>query len=84
MQKDKDTNRGLYPKYNVQRLDDPGGKHTNCGYFVLDLNHDKFSIPALRAYAEACKEEYPYLSHDLMFLCDTLDTTLAPSQEQNP
>jgi len=63
---DKDKYRGLYTKFHVERLDDPTGKHKGCRYFVLDLNHDKFAIPALQAYIGACINEYPELAHDLV------------------
>lgn len=64
-----DQKKGLYRKYRVERLDGssgPGGKHEHCEYFVLDLVHDKFAQPALRAYASACAAEYPALAADLM------------------
>lgn len=54
-----DEKRGLYRKYDVKRTDGssgPGGKHEHCAYFVLDLEHDPFAIPALRAYAEAARD----------------------------
>lgn len=63
-----DNNLGLYRRYRVERTDgssEPGGKHHECAYFVLDLIHDKHAKAALLAYAESCKEEYPLLSHDL-------------------
>ena len=63
-----DKNRGLYGKFHVKRADgssDAGGKHEHCKYFVLDLTHDPFAIPALSAYADACKSEYPALCIDL-------------------
>lgn len=59
---------GIYRKFDVKRTDgssEPGGKHERCAYFVLDLEHDPFAIPALRAYAEACREGYPELARDL-------------------
>lgn len=56
---------GLYTKFRVERLNDPTDKHKDCEYFVLDLNHDKFSKPALLAYADACEREYPELAADL-------------------
>jgi len=31
-----------------------GGKHHNCEYFVLDLDHDPHAIAAIRAYADSC------------------------------
>lgn len=59
---------GLHHKFYVERVDGrsaPGEKHDGCEYFVLDLTHDKHAKPALLAYAESCKTEYPLLSHDL-------------------
>lgn len=61
-------NKGLYNKFIVKRTDgksSPGEKHENCEYFVLDITHDKFAIPALKAYAEACADELPELATDL-------------------
>jgi hypothetical protein len=58
---------GLFQKFNVSRTDGrdaPGEKHHGAEYFVLDMA-DTFAIPALTAYAEACKHEYPVLSADL-------------------
>ncbi len=60
---------GIYKKFEVRRTDGssgPGGKHEGCSYFVLDMDHDEFAIPALRAYAHACEKEFPALSKDLM------------------
>ena len=62
----------LYHKYNVQRVDNaennPSSKHYNgCDLFVLDISHDPFAIPALKAYAEACKTDYPILARDLVY-----------------
>jgi hypothetical protein len=56
--------RPLYRKFHITR-DDPAGKHVNCFYFVLDVDHDKHAIPALTAYAKGCAEERPELSRDL-------------------
>jgi len=59
---------GIYEKFVVTRTDgssEPGGKHEHCRYFVLDISHDPFAIPALRAYAEACAAESPVLSVEL-------------------
>lgn len=64
-----DKSRGLYNKFRIQRADGShkfGGKHHGCQYFVLDLTHDKHAKAALLAYAESCKDEYPFLSHDLL------------------
>lgn len=59
---------GLYDKFVIERTDGtsaPGRKHDGCEYFVLDLTHDKFANPAIRAYRDACKDEYPVLAKDL-------------------
>lgn len=63
-----DTKRGIVRKYEVKRTDGssgPGGKHERCAYFVLDLEHDEFAIDALKAYAKACRTEYPLLADDI-------------------
>ena len=65
-----DNERGIYKKYNVERLNDPEGKHKACAFFVLDLDHDPYAIPALKAYAEACKDEYPELAKDLEWVLE--------------
>ena len=60
---------GLYQKFRVHRTDgssEPGGKHENCEYFVLDLDHDPFAYAALQRYAQACRKEYPQLADDLV------------------
>jgi hypothetical protein len=62
---------GVYRKFNVKRVDgssDIGGKHHFCAYFVLDWQHDPFTIPAARAYADACESRYPALASDLRAL----------------
>ena len=60
-----DVTRGLYRKYEVKRLHDPTGKHKNCDYFVLDMKHDPFAIPALQTYERACRKKYPAQAKDL-------------------
>jgi hypothetical protein len=63
-----DTERGIRRKYDVKRADgssEPGGKHAECSYFVLDLEHDPFAIPALKAYAKACRETHPELAANI-------------------
>jgi hypothetical protein len=63
-----DRNRGVYHKFNVVRTDgksDPGQKHHNCFYFVLDCDHDPHAKAALEAYARSCKHEYPTLASDV-------------------
>lgn len=68
-----DKSRGVYRKYKVTRTDGSsrkGGKHENCAYYVLDLEHDEFALPALRAYAKACKKQFPALAKDLLDILD--------------
>lgn len=63
-----DKSRGIYGKFVVRRTDglsEYGMKHYGCEYFVLDIDHDQFAIPALRAYADACEAEYPLLAADI-------------------
>ena len=66
-----DNERGIYRKYEVTRLNDPSGKHEHCAFFVLDLVHDKFSTPALRAYAKACQKEFPQLAKEIRWALRT-------------
>lgn len=76
-----DTRRGLYQRYVVQRLDGSsveGGKHHACRFYVLDASHDPFAAPALRAYAEACRAQYPALAHDLDALARFCDQRTQP------
>lgn len=64
-----DKSRGLYEKFKVERTDGtsaPGGKHEGCQYFTLDIGCDPYAIPALLAYYEACKAEYPRLGIDIL------------------
>lgn len=61
---------GLYRKFKVERTDGqsaPGGKHHGCEYFVLDMNHDKHALAAIRAYIRSLAEaeECPELIEDL-------------------
>jgi hypothetical protein len=64
-----DKSKGIYKKFIVTRTDGtskPGKKHYDCGYFVLDLDHDPHAIVALKAYAESCKADgYHELAQDL-------------------
>ncbi len=73
----RDPKRGLYDKYDVVRTDGGcavGARHERCSHFVLDLNHDaRYAIPALRAYANACREELPVLSRDLVAVADAME-----------
>ncbi len=80
-----DTTNGIYAKYSVERTDGssaPGGRHERCAYFVLDLEHDPFAFPALRAYAEACAATHPGLARDLFRICGARDDVglLSPSE----
>jgi hypothetical protein len=62
----REMDRGLYDKYVVRRLDaDPTGKHAECWYFVLDLEHDPYAYSALDMYASTCADKYPVLSYEL-------------------
>ena len=60
-----DKFKGLYAKYHIERINDPNGKHDDCFFFVLDINHDVYALIELKAYASACKKYYPQLSEDL-------------------
>lgn len=65
---------GIHRKYVVTRTDgssEEGGRHEHCAYFVLDLEHDEFVIPALRAYAKACRKVHPGLADDLERIVST-------------
>lgn len=68
-----DKTRGLYSKYLVERREDPCGKHAECSYFVLDVDHDQFAAPALRAYADACSQAFPDLARDLRCMAWSID-----------
>ena len=59
--------RGLYGKYVVQKAD---GEQVDpkAVYFTLRVDTDKFAWVAIRAYAEACKDERPELAQDLEVL----------------
>jgi len=61
--------QGLYRKFDVRRVDgsdQPGGKHDDSEYFVLDLTHDVHARAAIQAYATSCATTHPHLSVDLM------------------
>lgn len=67
-----DADKGVYAKFKVTRTDRStrkGGRHAHCAHFVLDLNHDPFAIPALKAYANACRKQFPALARDLDRVC---------------
>lgn len=69
-----DKTRGLYGKYIVTKSSDP--EDCSANYFVLNLGRDPFALPALKAYAEACAEEYPLLARDLQVVIQGLETHL--------
>ncbi|KAF1043466.1 DUF3310 domain-containing protein [Xylophilus sp.] len=61
-------NQGLFHKFEVRRVDGsdaPGGKHHGCVYFVLDIDHDPYAVPAVLAYADACEATHPLLAENL-------------------
>ncbi len=61
-----DRARGLYPRYELKRLDGTPGKHNKCDFFVLDLTHDKHAAPALLSYAMSAQADgFKQLADDL-------------------
>lgn len=68
-----DTQRGMYGKYEVHRLNDPAGKHAECRFFVLDPKHDENAFRALDVYAQACRVQFPLLANDLDRWIDELE-----------
>jgi hypothetical protein len=78
---------GLYDKYQVIRRDgssNPGRKHENCFYFVLDMDHDPYAIPALKTYIHHCKDNYPDLAKDLEIMLMKRETVKYPVQIEIP
>jgi hypothetical protein len=77
---------GIYNKYAVyrnDREDRPGYRHQGCEYFVLDMTHDPFAVPALRAYADACqKEGYLALAAELRSKAYELETKLGLKESE--
>jgi hypothetical protein len=64
-----DKEIGLYEKFSVWRKDgqsEAGEKHHGCEYFVLDMNHDPHALPAIRAYAQSCRVDYPQLALEIL------------------
>ena len=55
----------LEARYEVKKINDPEGKHDECGYFVLDPQHDPFAASALRTYAEEVSNVRPELTKDI-------------------
>ena len=59
----------VYEKFRVERTDGlsaVGKRHHGCPYWVLDICHDPYAEPAVRAYAEACRETHPQLAESLL------------------
>lgn len=82
---DPERERGLWPKFRVERTDGsskPGGKHEHCMMFVLDVVHDEHARPALAAYANNVREEFPHLAADLFEVLRRLPET--PSVDPVP
>jgi hypothetical protein len=68
-----DTEQGLFHKFEVTRTDgssEPGGKHQDCAYFVLDVDHDPCAKAALAAYADAVEATHPLLAADMRTIYD--------------
>ena len=58
----------VYDKFTVTRTDGkdgPGDKHDGCDYFVLDVTHDPYALPALSRYATVCRGTHPKLADNL-------------------
>jgi len=67
---------GLFEKYTVQRTDgtdQPGERHYDCAYFVLDLTHDSAARLAATVYAAVAQNWNPELSRDLKVLVKSLE-----------
>ena len=63
-----DTERGLYPKYTVQRNDGrdlPGGDRAEAVYLVMDYRFDPFAWVSVASYAVVCAETHPALARDV-------------------
>lgn len=76
----EDKRNRLQQKYYVERIDErdrADGDRSDSKYFVLDYVHDRYSIPALEAYAQACYRDYPNLSEEIRALVQELK----PGQE---
>ena len=64
---------GLYMKYIVLRKD---GEPADGIFFVLKPDSDVHARVAVRAYAEACYDENPELSDDLLDMLDLISPPL--------
>jgi hypothetical protein len=63
-----DTERGLYPKYELHRINEDRSHrfHVFTPFFVLRYDTDPHARAALVAYAESCRNEYPQLADELL------------------
>lgn len=59
---------GLEPRYNVQKINDPEGRHSKCRYFVLDPAHDERAVVVMHHYAVLAR-----LQGDLQLALDLLE-----------
>ena len=87
MRSGEDKNFGIYRKFIVKRTDGghrKGKKHERCFYFVLDIVHDEFSRPALRAYAKAAKKKFPWLAKDIGGLLRGMSPANMPDWNERP
>lgn len=81
--------QGVFRKFEVARTDgssEPGKKHENCEYFVLDIDHDPHAQDALYAYALSCRHTHPQLSKDMYERYDLIPPASAPvgTEPQRP
>jgi hypothetical protein len=79
-----DKAKGIYAKFKVERLDgrdQPGEKHHQCSYFVLDISCDPHALAAVKAYGESCAEDYPMLSADLLRHAEVMAERFAEKTE---
>jgi hypothetical protein len=72
---DPDTERGLYGKYRVEKVN--GKPVGEC--FVLE-QHDPHAIAALRAYADSCAGNFDSLAFDLWAMSDRWEQLRGPSK----
>ena len=59
-----ESNRGLFNKYKIERIDGKPGRE-NCQYFVVDVCHDPYAHAAIRGYIDALPDEFAMLKADL-------------------
>lgn len=65
---------GLYPKFSVQKTNDPDNKHLECSYFVLDLTHDPAARRAAIYYADLIRRHNPELADDLTKMVEEIQS----------